>query len=192
MMIQKINKEQLFEKVKENILNVDFVGDIGCGNRSQDFIKPKYYLCIDLHKQYLDYIKEKNTSNNNFSYINLDWGKTLSVFPKDSIETIFLLDVIEHGEKNKAIELIKKTEELVTKQIIILSLLGFIEQKNETEKDAWGLDGGKCQEHKSGWVPEDFGEGSNQKWNLTLILYLSILPQRILKNHLLVLMERRK
>lgn len=159
MMIQKINKEELFEKVKENIFNVDIVGDIGCGIRPQDFIKPKYHVCIDPHKQYLDYVKEKNTSNNNYSYINLDWEKALSAFPKNSIETIFLLDVIEHVDKNKAIELIKKTEQLVTKQIIVFTPLGFIEQKHETEKDAWGLDGGKWQEHKSGWVPKDFGEG---------------------------------
>lgn len=159
MQIQKINRDQLFEKVRENILEANIVGDIGCGIRPQDFIRPKYHLCIDPHKQYLDYIKEKNTSHNNYSFINLDWEKALSTFPKNSIETIFLLDIIEHVEKKRAIELIKKTEELVTKQIIVFTPLGFIEQNHDTEKDAWGLDGGKWQEHKSGWLPEDFGNG---------------------------------
>ncbi|MBS3946393.1 MAG: glycosyltransferase family 2 protein, partial [Melioribacter sp.] len=159
MQIQKTNRDQLFETVRENILEANIVGDIGCGIRPQNFINPMYHLCIDPHKQYLDYIKEKNTSHNNFSYINLDWEKALSAFPKNSIETIFLLDIIEHVDKNRAIELIKKTEELVTKQIIVFTPLGFIEQNHETEKDAWGLNGGKWQEHKSGWLPEDFGSG---------------------------------
>lgn len=159
MTINKVNRKELFKVVKENILPASIVGDIGCGIRPQDFIMPQHHLCVDPHKQYLEFIKDKQNPGSNFTFINADWTRAVQIFPNNSIETIFLLDVIEHLEKESALKLIKETEKIVTKQIVIFTPLGFIEQNHETDKDAWGLDGGKWQEHKSGWLPEDFGEG---------------------------------
>lgn len=159
MTSHKVKREELFEIVKEKILPAKIVGDIGCGIRPQDFIEPLYHLCIDPHYQYLEHVRDKLKSGVNYSFVNVDWARAIQIFPKDSIETIFLLDVIEHLEKDPALTLIKQTEQIVTKQIVVFTPLGFIEQNHETEKDAWGLDGGKWQEHKSGWLPEDFGEG---------------------------------
>lgn len=159
MNIHKVKREELFKVVKENILPVNIVGDIGCGIRPQDFIKPRYHLCVDPHQQYLEFFKDKQSTGSNFTFINADWSRTVQVFPSNSIETIFLLNVIEHLEKDTALKLLKETQKIVTKQIVIFTPLGFIEQNRETDKDAWGLDGGKWQEHKSGWLPEDFGEG---------------------------------
>lgn len=159
MTSHKVKREELFEIVKDNILPAKIVGDIGCGIRPQDFIEPQFHLCIDPHNQYLEHVKDKLKSGVNYSFVNVDWARAVQIFPKDSIETIFLLDVIEHLEKDTALKLLKETEQIVTKQIVLFTPLGFIEQNHETDKDAWGLDGGKWQEHKSGWLPEDFGEG---------------------------------
>lgn len=159
MNIHNVNREELFTVVKENILPANIVGDIGCGIRPQDFIKPRHHLCIDPHKQYLEFIKDKQNTGSNFTFINADWTRAVQVFASNSIETIFLLDVIEHLKKDAALKLLEETKKIITKQIVIFTPLGFIEQNHETDKDAWGLDGGKWQEHKSGWLPEDFGEG---------------------------------
>lgn len=159
MKTHKINREELFKIVKENILPAKIVGDIGCGIRPQEFIKPLYHLCIDPHKQYLEHVSSNLKPEVKYSFVNADWARAVQIFPEDSIETIFLLDVIEHLEKDVALKLLKETQKIVTKQIVVFTPLGFIEQNHETDKDAWGLDGGKWQEHKSGWLPEDFGDG---------------------------------
>lgn len=158
MKITKVDRDSFFRTVKSKINFADIVGDIGCGIRPQNFIEPKHHICIDPHKQYLDHIKEEEKNHNRFSFINTDWNGVASLFPESSLETIFLLDVIEHLEKDVAFDLLNKTKKLVTNQIVIFTPLGFIEQNHEDGKDAWGLDGGKWQEHKSGWMPEDFGE----------------------------------
>jgi len=158
MNITKVDRDSFFQTVKSKINHADIVGDIGCGIRPQNFIESKHHICIDPHIQYLDHIKENEDNHNRFAFINTDWRGVTSLFPECSLETIFLLDVIEHLEKDAAFDLLDKTKQLVTNQIVIFTPLGFIEQKHENEKDAWGLDGGKWQEHKSGWIPEDFGE----------------------------------
>ena len=69
------------------------------------------------------------------------------------------MDVIEHLEKSEALDLLKRlkrTEALARKQIVLFTPLGFLPQEDLDGKDAWGLDGGAWQEHKSGWSPEDF------------------------------------
>jgi GT2 family glycosyltransferase/glycosyltransferase involved in cell wall biosynthesis len=158
MRIIKVKRDELFNLVKEKIYPANIIADIGCGIRPQEFIKPKYHICIEPHNQYIEYIKN-NKTNENYSFINVDWEKAVKILPDNSIETIFLLDVIEHLEKEIALKLLEETKRIITKQIIVFTPLGFIEQKHEDDKDAWGLDGGKWQEHKSGWLPEDFGEG---------------------------------
>ncbi len=161
MDIKKFKRDELFNIVKDKILPANIVVDLGCGIRPQEFIIPKYHICVDPHNQYLEYLKKKYRykSTTKYSFLNADWSQAIQIFPENSIETIFLLDVIEHLEKDVALRLLEITKRIITKQIVIFTPLGFIEQRHETDKDAWGLDGGRWQEHKSGWLPEDFGEG---------------------------------
>ncbi|MEW6194092.1 MAG: glycosyltransferase [Bacteroidota bacterium] len=159
MKITNVDRENLFSVVKENIRPANIVADIGCGIRPQEFIVPKYHLCFDPHQQYLDHVKEKFSGKQRFAFFNTDWRGAVNNLTSNSVDTVFLLDVIEHLNKEEAKELLKRTEEIVTQQIIIFTPLGFIEQYHEDEKDAWGLDGGRWQEHLSGWLPEDFSDG---------------------------------
>lgn len=159
MNITRVDRDNFFETVKNRIKQTDVVADIGCGIRPQTFIEPKHHICFDPHKQYLEHLREKEENNENLALINTDWKGALELIPEDSVETLFLLDVIEHLEKDKALELVEQTKKVITNQMVIFTPFGFIEQNHEDEKDAWGLDGGKWQEHKSGWLPEDFGDG---------------------------------
>ncbi|NWF90421.1 MAG: glycosyltransferase [Ignavibacteriaceae bacterium] len=160
MQINFVNREELFETVQKNIHPAEIIADIGCGIRPQTFIKAKHHICFEPHQQYIDHFKKsQNTEEKNkYSFINCDWKEAVQKLNDYSVETIFLLDVIEHLEKEDGKKLLKKTISKATKQIVIFTPYGFIEQNHEDEKDAWGLDGGKWQEHKSGWLPEDFGE----------------------------------
>ncbi len=160
MKIQYLNRDEFFEKVKAHIKPAKCVVDIGCGIRPQSFIAPEHHICFEPHQQYIDHFN--NDLNKDFeskySFINGDWKCAVDILQNSSVDTVFLLDVIEHLEKNDAMELIKKTIPLVSQQVIIFTPYGFIEQNHADGKDAWGLDGGKWQEHRSGWMPEDFGD----------------------------------
>lgn len=76
----------------------------------------------------------------------------------DSVDTVFILDVIEHLEKRDGLKLLVEAERVARHQIVVYTPLGLYPMSylSPDSKDAWGLDGAVYQEHKSGWVPEDF------------------------------------
>jgi len=141
--------------------DVDTLLDIGAGIQPKKFITPKLYICCEPFSQYVDMLHKNVLENPEQLYyiVNYDWEQAVTQFPNDSIDTVFLIDVIEHLEKNDGERLLEQTEKLVNEQIAIFTPLGFIEQHAlEGGKDAWGLDGAGWQEHKSGWMPEDFDD----------------------------------
>jgi len=160
MNIYYVERDKLFDVVKDKIVQTDTVADIGCGIRPQTFIKAKKHICFEPHQQYIEHVKKDLTKEafEKFAFINTDWEGAANALKDNSVETVFLLDVIEHLEKEKGVQLLEKTISKATKQVVIFTPYGFVEQNHEGEKDAWGLDGAKWQEHKSGWMPEDFGE----------------------------------
>lgn len=155
-----LEPDEFFELVSHHIKNVDTILDIGPGIRPQNFIKPKTHICIEPHKEYLDHLYQHKELDDevNYQFINEDWEYGIEQLQNQNIDSIFILDVIEHLEKEKAKTLLDKTCKLACEQVVIFTPLGFIDQKHEDGKDAWGLNGGKWQEHKSGWVPEDFDD----------------------------------
>ena len=73
------------------------------------------------------------------------------------MDSVFLIDVVEHLEKNEGKVLLKEVDRVARKQIVIFTPLGFMPQHIELDKrDRWGLHGGDFQEHKSGWLPNEF------------------------------------
>ena len=53
--------------------------------------------------------------------------------------------------------LLQEADRITKKQIVVFTPLGYLSNHREGN-DAWGLNGQEMQEHKSGWLPEDFGE----------------------------------
>src|SRR4030042_5900547 len=152
------------------IKNATAILDIGCGTRPQQFIKPTIHCCVDPYKPYLEKINK--TTDRIWIMINGDWSYAINdSMIKSEIDSVFLLDVIEHLDKEESIKLLKETEKLVREQIIIYTPMGFFEQKETPDgKDAWGMNGTEFQKHKSGWYPSDFGEG----WTVWVIPYAHI------------------
>ncbi|HLP36105.1 class I SAM-dependent methyltransferase [Lacibacter sp.] len=153
---------QLEAQAAKKINNVNMVLDVGCGIRPQTFINPFVHICYDAHQQYLDVLQTKLTRRKTLTgklqyiFVNKTVDELISNFPRKSVDTIFLLDVIEHLDKNQGLELMKAFNEIARHQIVIFTPLGFVPQEHPDGKDAWGLDGGKWQQHKSGWTPDDF------------------------------------
>jgi hypothetical protein len=152
------------------IKTVPIVVDIGCGTRPQPYIIPYLHVCIDPYKPYLDKIEE--TKDRIWVKKCGDWKYAIDMMQKGMrANSVFLLDIIEHVNKEESLKLLKETELWVNDQIIVFTPLGYFEQKETDDgKDAWGMNGTEYQRHRSGWYPEDFGDG----WTVWIIPYAHI------------------
>lgn len=159
MNIYWLEKNKLDLVIRQKIKETEVVLDIGCGIRPQNIHQHLVHICCEPFSQYVEkllkIIKMKKISNK-YVVIQCDWASVIKMFPPASVDTIYLIDVIEHLPKNEALKLLKKTEKIARQQIIIFTPLGYLPQKHPDGKDAWGMKGGKMQEHRSGWDPSDF------------------------------------
>lgn len=153
-----VSGEELMAKASERIMPVRTLLDIGCGIQPQQILKPLIHICCEPFKQYVEKLQEITGRIHDRDYIilNASWADAVEMFPEKSVDTVILLDVIEHLEKEEALKLLHRTEKIARRQIAIFTPLGFMPQVHADGKDAWGLDGGAFQEHKSGWQPDDF------------------------------------
>ena len=62
--------------------------------------------------------------------------------------------MIEHMDKPDAPRVIELAQRAATRQVVIYTPLGFMEQTT----DAWGLGGDYWETHRSGWLPEELGD----------------------------------
>lgn len=148
----------LFPAVLRSFRKTEVVLDIGCGIMPQQFVRPSVHICCEPFQEYISHLQDKVRYESDRSYVivNATWAEAVRIFPPKSVDSVFLVDVIEHLEKEEAVALLKKTEQIARKQVALFTPLGFMPQSHPDGKDAWGLGGGVWQEHKSGWQPEDF------------------------------------
>lgn len=147
------------ESAAKDIQTVDVVLDIGPGIRPQNFFRPLLHLMIEPCKEYSQILCYKNQNDKSVIIFNERAENLLSAFSDNSIDTIFLIDVLEHFEKNVGMGILKHCNRIARKQIVIFTPLGYLPQYVEpNETDAWGLNGSIYQEHLSGWIPEEFIE----------------------------------
>jgi hypothetical protein len=149
----------LEESASSEIFKTKVVLDIGCGIRPMGWFTPKVYLCVEPFSQYVEALQARFKSEPNFVILQMQAKEALLSLPKKSVDSVFLLDVIEHIEKEEGLLLLRECERVARRQIVVCTPLGYMEQKYEGgEKDAWGLEGAEFQTHRSGWTPEDFDD----------------------------------
>ena len=140
----------LFDRAAVHIRPVDTIYDIGAGIRPQPFFKAARHVCIEPHDEYAEWLEQHD-----YPVLRRTAFAALPLAPP--VETIFLLDVIEHMPKLVGLDVIKMAHARATRQIVVFTPLGFNEQSyGAGEKDRWGMNGGYWQTHRSGWEPEDF------------------------------------
>lgn len=159
--IKYINNPELFLiKVQTIIKQTDVVLDIWCWIQPQKYIKPVIHICAEPYEQYAQYLLETIWNKKKFFIIlKQKWDEVIKTIPKNWVDTIMSLDVIEHLEKEEWVEVLKNTIPLARKQIVIFTPYWFLPQEvPEWMKDAWGLDWADWQKHKSWWTEKDFDE----------------------------------
>jgi len=156
--VRWVEKHELFPLAVRELQSVEVLLDIGCGIMPQRYVRPLVHVCCEPFGQYVGVLQDKVRGECDRRYIvlNATWGEAVRMFPERSVDSVFLVDVIEHVEREEAMALLKATERICRRQLALFTPLGFMPQHHEDGKDAWGLDGGTWQEHKSGWQPGDF------------------------------------
>lgn len=157
-------KKLLKDEVKKKIKPVKIILDIGCGIRPQNLIQPVVHICCEPFGQYIAYLQREivRKSSCYFILLKAKWEEIIGIIPVKAVDSIFLLDVIEHLDKEKGLKLLELTEKIARQQIVIFTPLGFFPQEHPDGKDVWGYEGGSWQTHRSGWLPEDF----DQSWKI--------------------------
>lgn len=161
MKVTWLESKELFPVALRHLKPAGSVLDIGCGIQPQRYVRPATHICCEPFIQYVEHLQDKIAHEQDRSWVvlNATWAEATRIFPARSVDTVMLVDVIEHLEKEEALGLLQATERIARRQVAIFTPLGFLPQEHTDGKDAWGLDGAQWQEHKSGWQPEDFGEG---------------------------------
>ncbi len=157
--IKWLERSELDREAIKNILPCNIAVDIGTGIRPHDFINGVICICCEPYAEYVDVLKQQVDDRYDKIYVveQKTWGDALECLTGISVDTVFLIDVIEHLTKEEGEVLLRQTEAIARQQIVIFTPLGFVAQHTlEGGKDAWGLNGADWQEHKSGWLPEDF------------------------------------
>lgn len=137
----------------EALIPCDVVLDIGAGIRPMQFYRPKRHICIDPYAPYVDVLQKAGYEAHQMLAL-----EALHAFEADAI---YLLDVIEHMEKDEGREVIDLAVRKARCQVAIYTPWGFVPQNEDT----WGYGGHEWQTHRSGWLPEDFPGWTIEPYN---------------------------
>ena len=156
--VQWVSREHLMLEAARHIIDVEVVLDIGCAFKPQKFIDAKIHICCEPFVDYMDrLIAEYTSQSEKFVFINADISRVCELFPARSVDTVFMMDVIEHIPQDVARESLKCLLTIARHQVVVFTPLGFMDQQPGADgRDQWGMAGSEWQKHRSGWTPEDF------------------------------------
>ena len=150
MTVSVVNHSYFLGTINDLLQDSHTVLDVGCGVGATltRFCCP-IKIGIDVHRPYL----ENTKSGEPFIKLNFSAEHLSELFLPNSIDSVTLIDVIEHFEKEVAVNVLSQVEEIAAKRVIIFTPRGFF---NQIEVDHYGLGGESYQRHRSGWEVEDF------------------------------------
>lgn len=128
--------------------------DIGPGLRPQRILDCPVHMLIEPWRPYADRLIEAYPGK----VVIGQFGEAFLRSALDkSIDTVFLLDVIEHMEKAVGQQLLREACRVARVQVVIFTPLGFMPHEVHDTPDSWGsVEHGSLQRHLSGWMPEEF------------------------------------
>lgn len=152
--------QALENAASEAIAHTEVVLDIGCGIRPMTRFEPKVHLCLEPFEAYTKILQRRFARVPGVIPLHVGALEGLTLLPDRSVDSIFLLDVIEHMPKDYGLDVLRHCVRVARRQIVVATPLGFMPQVHEAgEMDGWGVSHNKLQDHLSGWEPGDFGDG---------------------------------
>jgi len=155
-----VSAQALENAASEAIAHTEVVLDVGCGIRPMTRFEPKVHLCLEPFDAYTKILQRRFARAPGVIPLKAGALDGLELLSDRSVDSIFLLDVIEHMPKDYGLSVLQQCERVARRQIVVATPLGFMPQVHEAgELDGWGVSHNKLQDHLSGWAPEDFGAG---------------------------------
>lgn len=152
-----VSAEDLLPTACAKLLDVHTVLDIGCGIHPQRLIAAPVHICCEPFWEYLHRVMVETAGDSRYVFLNATIDQATAVFPPGSVDTVFLVDVVEHLEKPVGTIAISQVMRIARRQVVVFTPVGFMPQHyEEGDEDQWGMQGGAWQEHRSAWTPEDF------------------------------------
>ena len=150
MTVNIVNHKDFLVAINELLLDSRTVLDVGCGVgvTLKEFCCP-FKIGVDAHRPYL----ENAELGEQFIRLNLTAERLSELFLPNSLDSVTLIDVIEHFDKEVAFDVLRQVEEIAVKKVIVFTPKGFFQQ---IDVDHYGLGGEYYQKHRSGWEIEDF------------------------------------
>ncbi|MGD0294700.1 MAG: hypothetical protein ABSB30_12665 [Terracidiphilus sp.] len=161
MAIRRVTWKQAQRALISQIKRTHVLLDIGPGIQPKRYMLPAVHICVEPCREYVSYLLKQTVTtgdDRNYVVLNCGWREALPLFLPGSVDSIFLIDVVEHLEKQEGAELLRRTIPLARRQVVIVTPYGFMPQHHEDGRDLWGFHGGSWQEHRSGWDERDFDE----------------------------------
>lgn len=148
---------ELLSAIERTVKETEIALDLGCGIRPMNYFRPKLHLLVEPWREYADILTYRHAGDKSVIVLRAGALEVLRTLGDNSVDSIFLLDVIEHLEKDIGLKVIEECERVAREQVVLFTPLGFMPQHVEIgQKDGWGLSGNAVQTHLSGWEPEDF------------------------------------
>ncbi|AFM39686.1 methyltransferase family protein [Desulfosporosinus acidiphilus SJ4] len=167
MTVNVVNHKDFLVSINELLCGSRTVLDIGCGlgTTLKQFCCP-IKIGVDAHRPYL----EKARFDEPLVTLNFRAERMRELFLPNSIDSVTLIDVIEHFEKEDALDVLQQVEEIAAQRVIIFTPRGFFQQN---DVDHYGLGGETYQRHRSGWEVEDF-----QRLGYNIIIFAKFHDQK--------------
>jgi hypothetical protein len=136
------------------LIECQVIADIGPGVRPMRWYEASTHICVEPYAPYRELLEAAGYTN----LVNMTGLDYLN--DCEPVEAIYIIDCIEHMHKNEGLEVIELMLKKATKQIVLYTPTGFMQQ----DRDNWGLGGHYWQTHRSGWFPGEF-PGWHCSWN---------------------------
>ena len=154
-----VDRKEMLSAAVERMRPADVVLDIGCAFRPQQYIDARTHICCEPYKEYMERLQLETAGASKYVYLNTDFTGAIELFPEQSVDTIFMVDVIEHIDREIGQAGLERLKKIARSQVIIFTPLGHMDQDpGEDGKDPWGMGGVEWQKHRSGWFDTDFPE----------------------------------
>ncbi len=134
--------------------------DIGSGILPMNYFRPCLHILLEPHREYVEILNHRYAQDPSMLVLAGTAQELLPRFAPAGVDSVFLLDVLEHFSQEDGRAVLAQAERIARRQVVVFTPLGFMPQHAEPgEPDGWGLSGTQWQEHLSGWLPEDLGPG---------------------------------
>lgn len=131
--------------------------DIGPGLRPQRLLDCPVHVLVEPWRPYADQLVHNYPGK---LVANAFAASYLADLQDKSLDSIFLLDVIEHIEKEEGRALLQEALRVARVQVVLFTPLGFMPHEVHDTPADWGdVEHGSTQQHLSGWMPQEMPPG---------------------------------